>query len=204
MKFYLLLLSIAVVVILEINGVYAVAAGFSFWNALLWCGLAFLILFAGNVFAVVLCRILPKKIYNPNSKFFRTYKWENKFYLKIGVKTWKDLIPELGKLGGFEKKKIDNLNADYLYKFLQENCLAELVHIISMFASLLIFFLPIRYWLSIGLPAAFMNLLFNFLPFATQRYLRPKFLALYQHQKRVEDSKNAEKPLKINKNANFL
>ena len=192
MKLYLTLLSIAAVVILEINGVYAVTAGFSFWNAALWVVLAFLILFGGNVVAVVFCRILPKKVYNPNSKFFKVYKWENKFYLKLGVKTWKDLIPEMGKLGGFEKKKIDNLNSEYLYKFLQENCLAELVHILSMIASLLVFFLPMRYWLSIGLPEAIMNFIFNFLPFATQRYLRPKFLALYKHQSRQEKNKNIQ------------
>ena len=49
-------------------------------------------------------RRLPKKWMDPNKKIFHTSDREMKFYEKIGVRKWKDKVPELGGFTSFHKK----------------------------------------------------------------------------------------------------
>ena len=58
---------------------------------------------------------LPTNWFMPERKIFKVYRWERKFYEKLGIKKWKDHVWELGGLGGFRKNKLyDPTNPEYL------------------------------------------------------------------------------------------
>lgn len=140
-------------------------------------------------FFSVLVRFLPKKLFRYDNILFRTYKWEEKFYNFLHIKSWKEKIPEMGKTGGFAKNKVDKpKDKEYLEKFLQENCIAEFIHVNSVIINGLLFiFLPVEYHITIGIPIFLLAGYLNILPAFVQRYLRPKLLVLYKHAIRLEE-----------------
>ena len=159
--------------------------------------LAIFVSFCLDGIAALTIRSLPKGKVNPFSKFFCERKGERKFYEKIGVRGWKDLIPESGKyLCHFAKDKIakpkDNV---YILKFLRETCYAEIMHIISIpLAFVPIFFLP--YSLTIFLPVAVVNAFLQILPVIVQRYNRIRLITLYnfneRHKRNVKNEQSEE------------
>lgn len=132
--------------------------------------------------------ILPKKMFNHTNKMFRVFKWEKKFYEKIGIKKWKDYLPiGAGPIGiGFKKDKVyEPNNPDYILTFLQESCIAEFMHFISLLAGFIILiFAPPHTLFSIALPVAIVNFVLQLLPFITQRYNRPKLAVMYRRAKK--------------------
>lgn len=132
---------------------------------------------------------LPKKIADPYR--FTTRKWEKKFFNFIKIKKWKDYIPEIGEATvDFAKDKLQtNSDSSYLYLFLIEMGYAEIIHIVSFFTGFLIIFLiPLRYALFIGLPVGIINIIFNLLSALIQRYNRPKLLIVYERTKKKEEA----------------
>ena len=136
MKFYIVILTV-----------------FSFiWgglNYILWADfynndfLYFLLLFLGSILFIFIIDLIisalifltPDKWYKKENKLFRVYKWEKRFYEKIKIKSWKDIIPiGAGPFGvGFKKDKIYNKNdISYLNKFYAESCKAEVMHFLSL------------------------------------------------------------------------
>ena len=126
---------------------------------------------------------LPHKCVNPYLKLYKVHRWERKFYERIGIKKWKELVPDSGeKLCGFGKKQIkDPGDKAYVYKFMEETCYAELMHNICVVCSFLILLIPNGgLVLSLALPIAFINAFTQLLPVFIQRYVRPKLLVLYK------------------------
>ena len=119
----------------------------------------------------------------PPKKRFKVSDKEKQLYLKLKIKNWKDKVPELGKLEGFSKSKIaDPKNPDYIFKFLTETCIAESLHFLSIVFGLLIFFIvPSKFFIIISLPIFLLNTILHLLPIIIQRYIRPKFLKIYNH-----------------------
>lgn len=134
---------------------------------------------------------LPKKCFNPFLKIYNTGKWERRFYERIGVRKWKDKIPEAGKyFASFNKSEVvDMSNNKYVFKFMEETAYAEVMHVLSAIFTFLIIFLNLKASLVIALPLIVGNLILNVLPIITQRYNRPKLMMLY---KRNERNKNLE------------
>ncbi len=131
---------------------------------------------------------LPKKLVDPYR--FKQHKGEKKFFNFIKIKKWKDIIPEIGEATvDFAKDKLDNTSSsEYLYMFLIEIGYAELDHLFSFFTGfLIIFILPLKYALFIGLPVGIINIIFNLLSYLIQRYNRPKLLIVYERTKRKEE-----------------
>jgi len=138
--------------------------------------------------------ILPKGLFKPERKMFRVKKWEKNFLEKLGVKLYKDRIPELGALAGFRKDQIQDMsNPEYLYEFLCETCYAEVMHLISMFASFLVLIMC-HDWpmliVTLALPLAICNAALNILPINVQRYNRPRLEVLYKRA--LRNSKKQE------------
>jgi len=130
------------------------------------------------VIAIIIV-LLPKRFFNPFSKIFSVDKKERNFYEKIAIRKWKDLVfAEFG----FDKKSVKNpTNNEYIFKFLQETCIAETMHFISIFLGfLLVLVFPLEYALSFPLPIAFVNLVLQIPPVMIQRYNRPKLILLYK------------------------
>ena len=130
----------------------------------------------------------PDKWYNPHRKFYQVSKKEQRFYEKIGIKFWKDHVLELGALGGFRKNKLNGTSSEYMEKFMVESVKGMLGHIIDMFMGFaVIFVLPLKYALRIGLPVAIVGFVLNLLPTLILRYNLPKLNAAYKRAKRLEE-----------------
>lgn len=136
---------------------------------------------------------LPKKWFVAEKKIFKVYKWERKFYEKIGIKKWKDKVWELGGLGGFRKNKInDPTNPEYFSTFLMESNKGIAVHVISIFAGFLCILLFPAYIWTIGFPASLVGVFLNILPTLILRYNIPKLSVARERAKRQKEHKEKE------------
>ena len=137
--------------------------------------------------------LLPKKIFNPRKGLYKVSKKELLFYDKIGIKKWKDYVfSEIG----FNKKKVANpSNNEYIGAFLTETCVAETMHVISVFAGfLLVFIFPLSYATSFPIPIAIVNLFLQIPPVFIQRYNRPRLISLFDWNERISKRKPKDEP----------
>lgn len=140
----------------------------------------------------VLVRLMPQKIYNADNWFFRVRNGELKFYKKIGIKKWKDKVPDLGWTAGFPKANLQSLEPEYLKKFIDETCKGELLHHIAGligFLALLIF--PSQDFFLV-LPIVLVNFVLHMLPCMIQRYNRSRLLVAYKFHTRKQGIKLEE------------
>ena len=164
-------------------------------GAVWWIALAGVFGSAVAVFGIdalvaVLVRLYPEEKIDPFGGFFAARRWERKLYVRLGVRRWKDRIPEMGGLlAHFPKKHVaDRHDNAYLLKFLRETCYAEVMHLWSIpagFLVLLLFFVPHYSVLWFGLPVAVINAVLQTLPVITQRYVRPFLVATYRRNERL-------------------
>lgn len=144
-------------------------------------------------------RRLPKKWMNPNKKIFTASPKQLKFYEKIGVKKWKDKVPELGGFTDFHKDKLaDPWNLEYVERYLLEACYGVVIHMFSPFFGFLIVLLDYKMytgwswmWLTIMIPVAIVNAILIVLPTFILKYNIPKLKMLYEI-----DLKNKERKLR--------
>lgn len=139
----------------------------------------------------IIVRILPKKWINPFNRIYKVHKWESKLYLRLGIRKWKDLIPESGKaLTGFGKREVENIKDNtYLYKFMEETVYAEIMHLVSAFLGFLVVFINLKLWLIVGLPLAIFNLILQIMPVMVQRYNRPKLMLAYRRNEKYAQNR---------------
>ncbi len=182
MKLYLRIIAIALGVIIALNIVVSLINSYQIGEMFLYLLLAIAICGIVSVIVTITTRVLPDKVFNPYRRF-KVYPKENRLYTKLKVKKWKDKIPELGKLGGFAKNHINEPNnPQYIFRFLTETCIAETLHFYSIILSGLVFlFIPNQYLFTISIPVFIINGTLHLLPVLLQRYIRPKFIKIYQH-----------------------
>ena len=139
--------------------------------------------------AAILTRMLPARIFDPFSPRFTVRKWERRFLVRIGIRRWKDKIPETGALLGYLSKKtvVDRRDNTYLLHFMTETCYAEFMHTACVFVGFLIIipalFLPAPYLFCIAIPVAVIHAILHFLPVLVQRYVRPFLMHAYLYNK---------------------
>lgn len=137
---------------------------------------------------------LNDKHFDYSLKIYKQRKFEKKLFKIIKIHEWKDKIPEIGKMAcNFGKDKLeDSSDISYLNLFIKETCVGEMVHLFSMiFGILVIFILPINYWLWIGLIVCIINIVLNIPLLLIQRYNRPRLLLLLKRaNKKAIDQKN--------------
>jgi glycosyl-4,4'-diaponeurosporenoate acyltransferase len=84
-------------------------------------------------------------VFDSRGWLFRARKWEKngKIYETLfKVKSWKDWLPDAAPWfkGGFSKRKLVSLDADYLKRFIIETCRGEKAHWIIFLCSPFFFF----------------------------------------------------------------
>lgn len=129
-------------------------------------------------------QLLPRQWFSPDKFPYREWKWEKggRVYEKLGVKSWKDIVPDMSRImPDMVKKKMSSAkDAEGLKTLIIETCVAEAVHMGLIIASLFM----VLWWQSIW-TAVFLivyNVLGN-LPFIIiQRYNRPRLNALYKRK----------------------
>ena len=98
---------ISVIVALATHTVYLSTLGFTALAVLA-------VVFIDGLTATV-CRLLPARFANHEKKIFKVGAKEKKFYEKLRIRKWKDLVPEIGQFTGFRKNKLDDpKNPKYL------------------------------------------------------------------------------------------
>lgn len=156
-------------------------------TAFLWVGIDILIMVVIDAVVALLVRALPERKINPFLPLFIPSDGEKKLYAKLGVRSWKDVIPETGKyLCNFAKDKVYQPNDNkYVLKFLRETVYAGVMHLISMLLSFVpLIFVPYKW--SIMLPVAIINAFLQLLPVIVQRYNRTRLVTLYRFNERRE------------------
>lgn len=162
--------------------------GFEIWYVVVAVVVSTILIITIDGITATIVRLLPNKWFNPFSKRFKVYKWEKNFYQKIGIKKWKDLVPELGHFTKFRKNKIqDPTNNEYIKRFLMEACYGRVGHFTSFFTGFLVIFIfPLKYCLCFGIPVAIVNVLLNSMSWMILRYNTPKLMSLYQYNQRQQ------------------
>lgn len=142
-----------------------------------------------SIIISLVVKLLPKNIFTPNNPLFKVFKFENRILTFLGVKNWKDKIPDAGAyLDKFSKRNLSEpRNKEYIDKFITQSIYAESIHNLSILwgvISLKFFSKNIRY--KIGVPVVVLNTFLHGLPVLVQRYLRPKLLKISSRLSRAQ------------------
>ena len=141
-------------------------------------------------------KFFPKKWYSENNKIFNERKFERKFYEKIGLKRWKNNVPQFLKIDDINKTK-EKVDKEYLEHFISETRRGEFMHFIDiLFAYIAAIFLPWRFFLRYTLPILVVWTIFNLISIWIQRYNRPR---LKKALERVEREAAREKERELAK-----
>ena len=141
----------------------------------------FSVIAADGLTAFVIRWLLPKKWFENGRGGFSAGKKEARFLEKIGIKKWKDRIPELGMFTAFRKNKIaDPKNNEYVKRYILEANYGVAIHAASMLAGFVIIFLSPEYKWCFGIPVAIVNAVYNGLSLAILRYNLPKLHRLFK------------------------
>ena len=187
-------ISIAMVIICSLDIIIASPLmGVSPWFFIFAVTVSVIYQFAIDGLFAFLVNIMPNKWFE-NKKFFEVSKKEQKFYEKIGIRSWKDKVWELGGLGGFSKAKIvDPNDPEYSKRFLVESYKGEIDHIIGMFVGFtVIFIFPLKFAWIVGVPVAIVNLVLNYMPVMILRYNTPKLKVLHKRALRNQQAKQKQ------------
>ena len=156
------------------------------------------IIFGLDALIAWLLHMLPEKYFNYKKRIFLVSEREKKFYEKLGIRKWKDKVPEMGQVCDFKKNKIASTEQKYIEKFLAETCYAEIIHISMILIGFLI--IPIIYFFNAGyfwnfsFPLIIINIYLNLPPILIQRYTRPKLIKLKERELRKQTAENTVTP----------
>lgn len=141
------------------------------------------------VIALIFSR-LSNKYYNENRKIYNISAKRIRFYEKLGVKHWKDKVPELGALNHFSKSKIDApKDVEYLHKFLIESIKGIKIHLLSSIIGFIVLVVPMpQTWYQIGIYVAVTNFVLNIMPLMILQYNIPKIKTLIKYNERHNKS----------------
>lgn len=143
------------------------------------------------IMAIFVCKILPDKWFSDKVKIFNVSKKEYNFYIKVlRIKNWKDKVLELGQLNGFKKDKLDDdVNIEYLRKFVIECNCGFVEHLLSIvFGSLVLFLYPPHIRLTMGLPTIIINFIINYMSVAILRFNIPRLKTAIKFAERKNKS----------------
>lgn len=188
MVLYLSVIFVCMAIIAMFN---IVLGSYAFANSQLWVILAVtlsvILEIAIQGLIAFIVNHLPKKWFAHDKKCFQVSKKERNFYEKLKIRSWKDKVVELGVLGGFRKNKISDPNdPNYLLRFVVESNVGIVAHVVGIiFGFLVIFMLPLKYALRIGLPVAIVNFVLCLLPTMILRYNIPKLMVAHERAKRT-------------------
>ena len=105
MKLYLTIIGIGMLIISACNIAFHTTAWYYIIALVVLCTAA---QFALDGFIAYAISKLPDRLFGVDNPRYNVSKWETQLYLKLRVRSWKDKVWELGWLGGFSKKNLQN------------------------------------------------------------------------------------------------
>ncbi len=134
--------------------------------------------------ALAIRRLTPKTWYHPKRRFFEVSKRERNFYNKLCIKSWKDLVPELGLFTGFSKSEVmSTSDKEYLERFLIESNYGIIIHAANALFGFLIMLIPHCSAFSVWFPIFIVNFVLSLMPVCILRYTSYTLLRLYKRSK---------------------
>lgn len=154
-----------------------------------------LVILIDGLVALVI-RKMPEKYFDYHKKIFNPSKKHLAFYENMGVKRWKEKVPELGCFTNFRKNKIDSPNdPEYIRRYILEACYGVIIHYVSVPFSFVIMIFDIymyqgksNIFLTIALPVALVNAVLILLPSFILRYNLPKLIRIYEIKKKASQN----------------
>lgn len=189
-RYYVSFLFLSLLIVTGAN----VLIGMPFWHSVFCVFGGAIFIFVVDAIIAWILHAMPEKWFDDNKRIFKVFRKERKFYEKIGIKNWKDKVPETGQVCNFKKNKIASFNSNYIKKFLIETCYAEVIHIAMLLIGLTVFFvIPFSESLNYSLWLFLINAILNIPPVLIQRYNRPKLqLVLLRSQRQSKHKEIGE------------
>ena len=191
MILYLTIITISMLIISIFN---FLVCNMTFLNAML-----FTVIFTleeviiNAICAIVISKVIKNKRFNENSFLYNTTKSQMNFYDKLKIKLWKDKVPDLGRLGGFKKNKIEQPNdIEYLNKYIYEINNGLLVHFVSLFAGFAILLCPPYWYFAIKIPVSIVSFILNLLPIFILKYNKYKLEKIIKYKTKKDEVKSNE------------
>ena len=129
MKLYLSIIGVAMAVIAACNVALQTAAWYYVVIAVIWCTA---LQFGLDGLIAILINKMPDRWFGVNNPLYRVSERERTLYKRLRVRLWKDKVWELGGLGGFSKKNVQEPNnPQYIEKFIIECNKGVLTHRLS-------------------------------------------------------------------------
>ena len=189
MKLYLSIIGIAMAVIAACNIAFETASWYYVIIAVIWCTA---LQFALDGLIAIVINKMPDRWFGVDNPHYRVSKAERELYKKLKVRLWKDKVWELGGLGGFSKKNVQEPNNPlYIEKFIIECNKGVLTHRLSYpIGFLAMLTLPNLCAWTVAVPVAVVNLFLNILPTLALRYNTPMLKGILDRLKRKESRKS--------------
>ena len=132
---------------------------------------------------------LPRSWFHPKRFPYAAWKWEKqgKIYNKTYVYKWKDALPDMSRISRrMVRKSITpaQFTPEHVDRLVVETCVAEMVHLILMLLS------PVIYWINPTCLGAVIAIAYalSHVPFIIiQRYNRPTLVTLSKRLKEREE-----------------
>lgn len=187
MLLYFSVIGAAMTVISLLNIAFGVASPLYVIIAVVFCtALQFAL---DGVVAFVVNRFSDKH-FGVDNRLFHVTDAERRFYKKLRVRLWANKVWELGSLGGFSKKSVNEPdNPEYIEKFIIECNKGVMTHRLSYPVGFLAMLtLPGICSVTIALPVATVNLLLNILPVIVLRHNTPMLKSLLKRLRRRQEA----------------
>jgi len=139
----------------------------------------FLIVVVVGAVSMFLGESIPRRWYRYDAFPYICYRWERggAIYEKMGVRKWKDRVPDMSKYMKFiiDKRISGSRDAQSMKRLIQETCNGEFVHwVLLLLSPMNLIFLKGGY----GVLATVIYALFNVPFIIIQRYNRPRLVVL--------------------------
>lgn len=145
-----------------------------------------------GILAHVIGEALPRGLFSPERGAFSPKSWEKSgaIYEKLGIKKWKDILPDMSKICKYmlPKKVPAGARSERVDALVQETCVAEAVHAaLCLFSPVIYCFWRNGWGVALSVIYALCNIPFIMI----QRYNRPRLVALSERLKKREERKKA-------------
>lgn len=183
MRFYLTVILISALIIVAVN--LLLSSDAVTWRNALDISLSvfvgvFSVIAVDGIFAVLIRRVIPARLFSADRGCFRVSKKEHEIYRTLRVKQWKDRVPELGCFTGFSKSNLKSIgNKEYLARFLLESNYGVVIHLTNATLGFLIAAVPLCSAPAVWIPIFCVNFLLSILPVAILRYTSYTLQRLY-------------------------
>ena len=196
---YIFLICGATILIAVFNIIFQ-AFSYPWWYLLSASVISTIAVIAVDGMVATIIRHLPEKWFSHKNERFNVPKGEIKFYEKIGIKKWKDLIPELGGFTNFHKNHVSEPNnPEYIERFLLEINYGYVLHVLGVPFGFLIMLLDYHIYtescitvgLTVALPVAIVNAILCLLPAFVLRYNYPRLQVMHKFALRKSKKKES-------------